>query len=50
MSVVIEGTWNKQLLVAIDDGNATHKVHRNTAYCNQNQWLSIILLQRGEFE
>jgi hypothetical protein len=50
MSVVTEGTCNKQLLVAIDDGNAMHKVRRNNAYCNQNQWLPIILLQRGEFE
>jgi hypothetical protein len=31
-------------------GNATHKVRCNNAYCNQNQWLSIILSQRGEFE
>jgi hypothetical protein len=30
--------------------NATHKVRGNNAYCNQNQWLPIILSQRGEFE
>jgi hypothetical protein len=30
--------------------NATHKVRCNNAYCNQNQWLPIILLQRDEFE
>jgi hypothetical protein len=27
--------------------NATHKVRGNNAYCNQNQWLPIILSQRG---
>ena len=31
-------------------GNATHKVRVNNAYCNQNQWLPIILSQREEFE
>jgi hypothetical protein len=31
-------------------GNATQKVRCNNAYYNQNQWLSIILSQRGEFE
>jgi hypothetical protein len=29
--------------------NATHKVRCNNAYWNQNQWLSIILSQQGEF-
>jgi hypothetical protein len=28
-------------------GNATHKVHCNNTYCNQNQLLFIILSQRG---
>ena len=31
-------------------GNATHPVRLNNAYCNQNQWLPIILSQREEFE
>jgi hypothetical protein len=30
--------------------NATHKVRCNNAYCNQNQWLLINLLQHNEFE
>jgi hypothetical protein len=29
--------------------NGAHKVRCNNAYCNQNQWLPIILSQRGEF-
>jgi hypothetical protein len=35
-------------------GNRGHMqqtiVGGNNIYCNQNQWLSIILSQRGEFE
>jgi hypothetical protein len=31
-------------------GNATHKVCCDNAYCNQIQWLPIILSQLGEFE
>jgi hypothetical protein len=30
--------------------NAMLKVGCNNAYCNQNEWLPIILLQCGEFE